>query len=65
MGDDQSVLAQLKGRTVVDRATDRTGVVMDVICGIAYLRPPGGGIEWERAARHLTELAEKEAPGGE
>ncbi|MER7755724.1 hypothetical protein [Kitasatospora sp. NPDC097643] len=34
------------GSLVHDSRTKQSGILMDVIAGLFYLRPPGGGIEW-------------------
>lgn len=36
-----------KGARLVDARTGREGEVMDFMHNLVYLRPPGGGREWE------------------
>lgn len=36
-----------KGELVLDERRQLVGVVMDVLDGRVYLRPPAGGMEWE------------------
>ncbi|MGW4894334.1 hypothetical protein ACWEQL_18985 [Kitasatospora sp. NPDC004240] len=41
------------GELVHDIRARRTGVVMDVLDGRVYLRPPGGGVEWTARPEHI------------
>ncbi len=47
------------GELVYDSLNGRLGVLMDRIGRLVYLRPPGGGAEWETEASWL----ESPAPG--
>ncbi|TDC74236.1 hypothetical protein [Streptomyces hainanensis] len=41
------------GAAAYDERVGRYGVVMDHEGGRVYLRPPGGGLEWEAAVEHV------------
>ncbi|MFF2145651.1 hypothetical protein [Kitasatospora sp. NPDC058190] len=41
------------GDLVYDRRTKRLGVVIDLVGGRLYLRPPHGGIEWTARPEHV------------
>ncbi|WP_369183212.1 hypothetical protein [Streptomyces sp. Y1] len=42
------------GELVQDRRANRIGVLMDVVGGRLYLRPPNGGVEWVADLRHVV-----------
>jgi hypothetical protein len=49
-----------KGELVLDESSGRVGVVMDVLDGRVYLRPPGGGTEWEADPRNVRAAGPEE-----
>jgi hypothetical protein len=42
-----------RGARLLDARTGRVGEVMDVLHNLVYLRPPGGGCEWEARREDL------------
>jgi hypothetical protein len=47
-----------KGTLVVDGKSGKVGVVQEVVCGTAWLRPQGGGREWTAAPEVLEPVRE-------
>ena len=46
------------GAVVRDAERDRVGVVMAVLAGRVYLRPAGGGVEWDARPEDLLTVDE-------
>ncbi|MGW6916714.1 hypothetical protein ACWGB8_23245 [Kitasatospora sp. NPDC054939] len=47
----------LRGEEVFDTRTGQWGVFMGWHHGMAFLRPPGGGVEWDTAPHWLADRA--------
>lgn len=48
------------GELVYDKVKQREGVLMDLFCGMAYLRPRTGGREWPTPAQAIEPLDQAE-----
>ena len=53
------------GSLAHDKRLDLVGVVMDLLFGSVYLRPVGGGLEWEAMPQDLEPLAPVADPAAE
>ncbi|MBU7600528.1 hypothetical protein JGS22_023580 [Streptomyces sp. P38-E01] len=47
------------GGSVYDLRAERVGVVQQEECGLVWLRPPGGGREWETRREDLCAVVER------